>query len=350
MSHDWQKVLVSPNETIRQVLTVINQQALKLAMVIDDKNQLLGTVSDGDIRRAILKGASLEDPIDQVMFRNPTTAILGTKREKLLELMDKKQLHAIPIISNNEVVGLETLYALLHKQTYNNPVFLMAGGFGTRLRPLTDNCPKPLLKVGGKPILEIVLDNFIKAGFVNFYISTHYMPEMIREYFGDGSKWQVNITYVHEETPLGTGGALGLLPSDLADLPLILMNGDVLTNVDFERVLAFHNKNAASATMCVRDYEYQVPFGVINGEGNRIVSMVEKPIQRYFVNAGIYVISPELRKSVQQNQRLDMPTLLEQAIERNREVLMFPIHEYWLDIGRKEDFERAQIDIATIEF
>ncbi|MEE2023027.1 nucleotidyltransferase family protein [Alkalimonas mucilaginosa] len=350
MSYNWKNILIQPSATLRDALSIIDSEALRIALVTDASFNLVGVVTDGDIRRGLLKNLSLSDSVELVMNRKPLTIPSNTPRKEAIQLMQAKGLLAIPVLDGHQIIGLETLQQFGGQSRYQNPVFLMAGGFGTRLRPLTDNCPKPLLKVGNKPILEIVLNSFIKAGFVNFYISTHYMPEMIREYFGDGSKWQVNITYVHEETPLGTGGALGLLPSDLADLPLILMNGDVLTNVDFERVLAFHNKNAASATMCVRDYEYQVPFGVINGEGNRIVSMVEKPIQRYFVNAGIYVISPELRKSVQQNQRLDMPTLLEQAIERNREVLMFPIHEYWLDIGRKEDFERAQIDIATIEF
>ena len=226
----------------------------------------------------------------------------------------------------------------------------MAGGFGTRLRPLTESCPKPMLKLGDKPILELIMLRFIHAGFHRFYISTHYLPEMIREYFGDGSKWNVNIRYVHEETPLGTGGALGLLPEDLPALPLILINGDVLTNVDFERVLEFHNKHNAAATMCVRDYEYQVPFGVINGEGNKIISMVEKPVQRFFVNAGIYVISPQIWRSVTQNNRIDMPTLLEQFISRQANVMMFPIHEYWLDIGRVEDYHRAQTDILSLDF
>ncbi|WP_347361358.1 nucleotidyltransferase family protein, partial [Vibrio vulnificus] len=190
---------------------------------------------------------------------------------------------------------------------------LMAGGFGTRLRPLTDNCPKPMLKIGNKPILETVIRSFIKAGFVNFYISTHYMPELIHAHFGDGSEFGVNITYVHEESPLGTGGALGLLPNDLPkDLPLIMMNGDVLTKVDFQRLLDFHVSHDADATMCVREYDYQIPYGVINGEGNKITSMVEKPIQRFFVNAGIYVVSPRVIQSVPENHRIDMPTLLEQ--------------------------------------
>lgn len=350
MSYNWKNILIKSSATLLEALTVIDSEALRIALVVDQHLNLIGVVTDGDIRRGLLKSLSLSDSVELVMNKKPLTISVDTPRKDAVKLMQEKGILAIPIVSNSLIVGLETLQKMGGQSRYNNPVFLMAGGFGTRLRPLTDNCPKPLLKVGDKPILEIVLNSFIKSGFVNFYISTHYMPEMIREYFGDGSKWQVNIEYIHEETPLGTGGALGLLPDELSDLPLIVMNGDVLTNVDFERMLAFHNKNGASATMCVRDYEYQVPFGVINGEGNRIVSMVEKPVQRYFVNAGIYVLNASLRKSVCKGQRLDMPTLLENAIAENETVLMFPIHEYWLDIGRIDDYKRAQTDILSLEF
>lgn len=350
MSYDWKSILLKPEQPIRDALQLIDSESLRIALVVDDELRLLGVVTDGDIRRGLLNNLSLESAVSCVMNQRPLTATLGTARKDLVRIMEQSKLLAIPLLSGDKVSGLETLQRVGRCSKHENPVFLMAGGFGTRLRPLTDNCPKPMLKVGDKPILEIVLNSFIKAGFVEFYISTHYLPEMIREYFGDGSKWNVNIRYVHEETPLGTGGALGLLPEDLPALPLILINGDVLTNVDFERVLEFHNKHNAAATMCVRDYEYQVPFGVINGEGNKIISMVEKPVQRFFVNAGIYVISPQIWRSVTQNNRIDMPTLLEQFISRQANVMMFPIHEYWLDIGRVEDYHRAQTDILSLDF
>ena len=347
MSYNWKNTVLKPSDSIKNALKIIDAEALRIALVVDDDMRLLGVVTDGDIRRGLLQNASLDSAVSNIMNKTPIIADVGTLRKDLVKLMTSKSLLAIPLVDSGRVVGLETLQRFTGRR-YENPVFVMAGGFGTRLRPLTDTCPKPMLKVGDKPILETVLSSFIKAGFVNFYISTHYMPEVIREYFGDGSKWNVAISYVHEEQPLGTGGALGLLPDGLPELPLILINGDVLTNVDFERVLEFHNKNNATATMCVRDYEYQVPFGVINGEGHFIRSMVEKPIQRFFVNAGIYVVSPEMRKSVVEQQRIDMPSLLEKFIDQGSDVLMFPIHEYWLDIGRKEDFERAQIDIFSL--
>lgn len=349
MSHCWNNVLIKPDNTIRDALEIINNEALRVVLVVDEQLSLLGVVTDGDIRRGLLNNLSLTSEITQVMNGSPLTADANTSRDDLIAVMESNDILSIPLLDSGKVVGLETLHGMLSKPVYQNPVFLMAGGFGTRLRPLTDTCPKPMLKIGNKPILETVIRSFIKAGFVNFYISTHYMPEQIEQHFGDGSDLGVNITYVYEESPLGTGGALGLLPKDLPqDLPLIMMNGDVLTKVDFQRLLEFHTENQADATMCVREYDYQIPYGVINGEGNKITSMVEKPIQRFFVNAGIYVVSPRVIQSVPENHHIDMPTLLEEHMVERENILMFPIHEYWLDIGRMDDFNRAQADIHTL--
>ncbi len=346
----WKKTMLSPEATIKDALRVIDSEGLRVALIVDLKQKLLGVVTDGDIRRSLLKGKNLEAPLIDVMNSSPLTAPIDAEKSELISVMNENDLLFIPLLEGDVLVGLETLHgALVDKPTYLNPVFIMAGGFGTRLRPLTDNCPKPMLKIGDKPILETVIRSFIKAGFVNFYISTHYLPEHIQRHFGNGSELNVNINYVHENSPLGTGGALGLLPADLPkDLPLIMINGDVLTNVDFQRLLEFHNDNDADATMCVREYDYQIPYGVINGEGNKITSMVEKPIQRFFVNAGIYVVSPRVIHSVPANHKIDMPTLLEQHMNERENVLMFPIHEYWLDIGRMDDFNRAQVDIHTL--
>ncbi|WP_300172970.1 nucleotidyltransferase family protein [uncultured Aliivibrio sp.] len=349
MSYSWKKILLQPESTVVDALRVIDSEALRIALVVNDEQQLLGVVTDGDIRRGILNNLPLDTSVVDIMSCSPITAPASTAKEQLVKLMESKGILAIPLMEDNKVVGLETLHNLFEEKTYHNPVFIMAGGFGTRLRPLTDTCPKPMLKIGNKPILETVIRSFIKAGFVNFYISTHYMPEQIQNHFGDGSDLGVKISYVHEDSPLGTGGALGLLPDDLPqDLPLIMMNGDVLTKVDFERLLDFHTENQADATMCVREYDYQIPYGVINGEGNKITSMVEKPIQRFFVNAGIYVVSPRVIQSVPENYHIDMPTLLEQHMNERDNILMFAIHEYWLDIGRMDDFNRAQADIHTL--
>lgn len=349
MSHDWKNVLLEPTASIRNALDIINKEALRVALIVDKEERLVGVVTDGDIRRGLLNNLSLSDHIALVMNTNPTSAHVGTPREDLVDLMKSKGILAVPLLDGNKVVGLETLQSALSRAKYNNPVFIMAGGFGTRLRPLTDNCPKPMLKVGDKPILETVIKSFIKFGFSNFYISTHYMPELIHQHFGDGRELGVSISYVHEDIPLGTGGALGLLPEDMPkNLPLIMMNGDVLTKVDFQRLLNFHMENDADATMCVREYEYQIPYGVVNSDGKKITSIVEKPIQHFFVNAGIYVISPRVIQSVGKYQKIDMPTLLEQHMQEHKKILMFPIHEYWLDIGRIDDFNRAQVDIYSL--
>jgi len=351
MTQQWKHVLISPDRSIREALEIINNEALRVALVVDNEGQLLGVITDGDIRRGLLKNLSLTAEVRFVMNSNPIVATIEASKKELTELMSHNGILSVPIVDNGIIVGLETISSVAINAKHNNPVFIMAGGFGTRLRPLTDHCPKPMLKVGDKPILETVLRSFIKAGFSNFYISTHFLPGVIHQHFGDGSKFGVNITYIHEENPLGTGGALGLLPEDLSeDLPLVMINGDVLTNIDFQRLLAFHNDNNAEATICVREYDYQIPYGVITGEGNKIVSMVEKPIHHFFVNAGIYVVSPSIFKSVPKNYRIDMPTLLEGFMNTNQGVLMFPIHEYWLDIGRIDDFKRAQQDIYSLGF
>jgi len=220
----------------------------------------------------------------------------------------------------------------------------MAGGLGTRLQPLTDDSPKPMLQVGGKPLLEIILKNFIEHGFVNFYISVQYLPEIIMDYFQDGKNLGVSIKYIQEDQPLGTAGALGLIPQEALDSPIIVMNGDILTSVDFPALLDYHSKHEGAATMCVRDYEFQVPLGVIEGNGSKINMIKEKPIHKCQVNAGIYVINSDIVKIIPENKRVDMPDFLSDQISQGNSVHMFPIHEYWLDIGRLEDFNKAQID------
>jgi len=350
MSHDWRNVLISPGASIEEAIEKIDKEALRLALVVNEQGQLLGTVTDGDVRRALINHLPLSSSVQEIMNDQPKVADVDTSKETLLSIMEYSDLLSIPLVSNGLLVGLETLQHILKASKYDNPVLLMAGGFGTRLRPLTDDCPKPLLKIGGKPILETILESFVASGFHRFYMSTHYKPDMIREYFGDGSKWGVEINYVHENDPLGTGGGLGLLPRDLPELPVIMMNGDVLTRVDFEHLLNYHNDLDAAATMCVREYEHQIPYGVIQADGHIITDMVEKPTQKFFVNAGIYVISPRVVKSVERNQVVDMPTLLENKMAEDQLVAMFPLHEYWLDIGRMEDFNRAQSDIQNLGF
>ena len=330
-------------------MEIINSESLRVAIVVDQELKLVGMVTDGDIRRGLLNDLMLDDLAIKVMNSNPVTALHGTAKEQLLKLMDQLQILSVPLVdTSGKLVGLETLHGALHQPKHQNPVFIMAGGFGTRLKPLTDTCPKPMLHIGNKPILETVIRSFVKAGFVNFYISTHYMPEQIRAHFGDGSELGVNIIYVHEDKPLGTGGALGLLPKDLPrDLPLIMMNGDVLTK-DFQRLLDFHVENEGRNYVCAR---IRLPdtLRVIKGDGNKISSMVEKLIQRFFVKRGnLCSFSTSYRISTQKSSYRYADFIRTAYGMSGNNVLMFPIHEYWLDIGRMDDFNRAQSDIHTL--
>jgi dTDP-glucose pyrophosphorylase/CBS domain-containing protein len=345
---NWKALLVRPETAIADAIKVLDKGGQRIVIVTDVSGRLLGTVTDGDVRRALIYHVSMDLPVEQIMCKTPRSAKSDWNRERALATMEKYQLLQLPIIDDNDrIIGVETLYEVC-KPHYNNPVLLIAGGLGTRLHPLTLDCPKPLLKVGDKPILELILERFINAGFHRFFISTHFKSEMIREHFGDGRKWGSTINYVYEDKPLGTGGALGLLPHEEIDLPLIMMNGDLLTNLNFEHLLSFHEEHANIATMCVREYKHSVPYGVIQSIDHQVVSMVEKPTHRFFINAGVYVFSPELVKSCTPGVHIDTPTLLEQQIAMGKKVNMFPIHEYWLDIGRMEDFQLAQNEYAGL--
>lgn len=346
---NWQIITVPPHTSLQAAIATLDKAGVGIVLVTDLGDVLLGTVTDGDIRRALLGHMTMDTPISEIMCTAPQVAEVQWSREELLAMMEAKRLMQVPIVDHNRrVVGVETLHDMLDRKCLDNPVFLMAGGFGKRLYPLTQDCPKPMLKVGGKPILELILQSFVEAGFHRFYISTHYLPEVIQDYFSDGSRWNVSIKYIHEEAPLGTGGALGLLPHDEIDLPVFLMNGDLLTRVDYKSLLDFHERQDGFATICVREYENQIPYGVIESNGCRITQIVEKPVHRCFINAGIYVLSPTLIRSVTPGERIDMPTLLDREIGAGRNVNMFPIHEYWLDIGRMDDFQRAQQEVVAL--
>ena len=345
---DWKKVLVSSATTVRDTIGIIDAGALRIALVVDGDNRLLGTVTDGDIRRGILGGVSLDEPVDKVMNPHPTTAGMSEGRETIMAIMRNKSLQQIPLLDEKlRVVGIELLENLILTRRRNNPVLLMAGGLGARLHPLTSDCPKPLLKVGNKPILETILDNFLEYGFSRFYISVNYKAEMIEEYFGDGSRWGVEISYLRENSRMGTAGALSLLPKTLQD-PVLVMNGDRLTKINFDQLLDFHREHGSMATMCVREYDFQVPYGVVTFEKERLLAIEEKPVQKFFVSAGIYVLEPDTLSSVPCDTLYDMPALFESLIERAEPVVVFPVREYWLDIGRMDDLERANGEFAGV--
>ena len=344
---NWKTVAVLPDTPLETAIAALDKGALGIVLVTDPDDVLCGTLTDGDVRRALLRHKTMDTPVSEIMCAIPQVADLDWSREKLLAAMESSRLLQLPVVdAARRVVGIETLHDMLGRRRLDNPVFLMAGGLGKRLYPLTQDCPKPMLKVGDKPILELILQGFADAGFHRVYISTHYLPEVIRDHFGDGRRWNVSIQYVHEDAPLGTGGALGLLPHDEIDQPIFLMNGDLLTRVDYRSLLDFHERHEGSATLCVREYEHQIPYGVIQSAGNRVTEIIEKPVQRHFINAGIYMLSPELVRRVAPGERIDMPTLLEREIGAGRDVNIFPVHEYWLDIGRMDDFQRAQDEVA----
>ncbi len=350
--HNWKKTAITPETSIRETIKVIDRSALQIALVVDPDDKLLGTVTDGDIRRGILKGISLDAPVKQIYYVSPLTASIDDDPETMHRIMREQYINQLPVLDNKgRVVQLKLLKEILSDEKQKNPVILMAGGLGTRLRPLTELCPKPLLKIGGTPVLETILEGFIDNGFNNFYLSVNYKADMIEDYFGDGSKWGVNIKYLREDKRLGTAGSVKLLPKR-PSMPFIVMNGDLLTKVNFKRLLEFHINNHklsnAMATMCVREYTIQIPYGVIKKEGNRLVRLDEKPVQRFFVNGGIYVFEPEILDLIPDDQYFDMTDLFDKIMDKDYKTIIFQIREYWMDIGHKNDFEVAQGEYGEI--
>ncbi len=344
MPHNWKRACISRASSIAEAIRTIDESSLQIALVVDGGN-LCGTLTDGDIRRAMLHSIPLSDPVSTVMNPNPKTAILGDSREAIVARMRQLHVRQMPILTlDGTLAGLEIIDDILAPPILMNRVVLMAGGFGRRLSPLTDDCPKPMLPVGGRPILETVLLNLVEYGFRNFSIAVNYKADMIIDYFGNGSRWGTNIEYLRESKPLGTAGALCLL-EEKPTLPFVLMNGDILTKVNFNHLLEFHATQNSKATMCVRDYEFQVPYGVVKVDGYHILEIQEKPTQKFFVNAGIYVLDPEMIDLVQDEEEIDMTDVFEKAIDAKFPHAVFPIREYWVDIGRHSD-----LNIAKAEF
>lgn len=341
---NWRSILVNENNTLLETMKIIDDSSMQFAAVINKDQSLLGTVTDGDIRRSILRGEGLDVPIKQVMNPSPICATIENTYSDCLNLLKKHKLKQIPILSEDNKI-IDIIFADVNPITKSNEntVILMAGGLGTRLRPLTENIPKPMLYVGSKPILETIIEGFKQYGFTNFIISVNYKKEVIQDYFQDGSSFDVSISYIEENKRMGTAGALSLL-KEKPTSPIFVMNGDLLTQVNFEQLLHFHEDTDAVATMCVREYEYQIPYGVIETDGQQLVSIKEKPMQRSFVNAGIYVLSPKVFDYIPQGEYYDMPDLFKQLMDRQNNITAFPVREYWLDIGHLSDFERANSD------
>lgn len=343
---DWQTIAIDQNATVREALTVLDQQAMQIVLVVDDQRHLIGTVTDGDIRRGLLRGETLDSLIATVTNQNPTVGLESETEMVWRQHIKRRSLRHLPILNDdNQIVALY-YHKTQSTPRRNNPVVLMLGGLGMRLRPLTETIPKPMLPVGNQPILETIVKHIADQGFTEFYFCINYLGEKIRQYFGDGSRWGIHITYIEETKPMGTAGALSLLPTDVKGQsdPLIVMNGDLLTKVDFRSLLEFHQEHSNCVTTCVREYSHQVPYGVIEMEGPYINQLVEKPIYRYFVNAGIYCLSPQVLAKIPDNEFFDMPTLVDDLIADEQKSGGFPLTEYWMDIGHIPDYEQAQAD------
>ena len=339
---NWRDALVSSSTSLRQTIEAITEGNLQIALVVDSENKLLGTVTDGDVRKAILAGKDLNITAGEAMRSQPITSASKTPRAEILKLMRENRIHQMPLVDDQgrvvDVLTVDDMIGAAHKP---NAVVIMAGGLGTRLHPLTEETPKPMLKVGGKPILETIIQSFIDQGFTNFFVSVNYKANIISEYFGDGSRLGAKISYLHEKSRLGTAGGLSLLPRDV-HAPIIVMNGDLLTRISVDALLDFHERESAVATMVVREDHYQVPYGVVEVDGTQIVGVEEKPIQRHLVNAGIYVISQDGLNNIPDNTFYDMPTHFAKLAANGHRTAAFPLHEYWVDIGRLDELERAQ--------
>ncbi len=347
MSQDIRKYMLVETVPLLDALRVIDGTPGQIAL-IHDNGRLIGTITDGDIRRAILAGTSLSETVGTIMNRNPITAPSGILRHAALRLMERRSIHQLPTIdSTGHLVGILLIDDLMHQTPNENWVVLMAGGLGNRLKPLTDDLPKPLIKVGDKPILETILLGFIAAGFTRFYMSVNYKAEMIEDYFGDGSKWGVEIQYVRESKKLGTAGALALLP-ERPTQPFFVMNGDLLTTMNFTQMLTYHTDHKAAATMCVREHAITIPYGVVAFDDHRFTSIREKPTERYFVNAGVYVLDPAVLTLIEPDEEIDMPTLFDRVVQAGNQASVFPLREYWIDVGRLDDLKRASDEYERV--
>lgn len=350
---NFTQCLVVTSDAIRDVVRRIDQSRIGMALLVDDGQRLIATITDGDVRRAMLAGVNFDELARRLLdFKSssahpvPITRSVNTSDEELLRIMRTADVQHIPLLDEDgRVIDLALLRALVPETGDDIRAVVMAGGFGTRLRPFTDDTPKPMLPVGDKPLLERTIDNLREAGITEVNISTHYLHKKIVDHFGSGAQFGVHLHYVQEERPLGTAGALGLLGRPTQTT--LVINGDVLTNVDFRAMAEFHRSHGAVLTVAVRLYEMAVPYGVIDCDDVRVTAVREKPSFRFLVNAGIYLIEPRAWDFISHGDRTDMTQMIERVIAGGGNVVSFPIREYWLDVGRPDDYERAQRDMAA---
>lgn len=346
MSVDLDNLLVPADASAREVMAAIDRNMTGLALVVDDERRLVATVTDGDLRRAVLRGVELDSPILSLLGdgRPPAiTAPAGASSGALLETMEAHDIRHVPLVDESGcVVDVALLTELVKDYRLPLNAVVMAGGLGTRLGELTAETPKPMLPIADVPLLELIVRQLRDAGVAHVAVTTHYLPEAIERHFGDGSEFGVEISYVNEDEPLGTAGGLALLED--RDEPLLVMNGDVLTRIDIRAFVAFHEEHEADLTVAALPYELRVPYGVLELDDAHVVGIAEKPVVRRFVNAGVYLVSSAARRLLPAGQRADMPDLIERLVAQGRRVVAFPLREYWVDIGEVETYERADRD------
>lgn len=344
----WRHICITRKTSVFDTMAVINQGVTQTALVVTEDGVLLGTVSDGDVRRAILQGYDLQTPVEKIMNAKPVTVSLSEGHGTALVRLRVLDLRYIPVLDEGgRVVDFWYMEQLLRLHVLPNPVMIMAGGLGTRLAPLTEDVPKPMLPVGGRPLLEHILEHFVGMGFRQFYFSVNYKAEYIENYFKNGSAFGVSIDYIHEDTRMGTAGALSLLPKS-PELPMVVMNGDILTRLNVAKLLQQHMESAALATMVVREHIMQIPYGVVSvGDAGQVLDIEEKPQHKFWISAGINVLSPEALDYLPAGRFFDMPDLFTRLAKANKNTRIYAMHEYWLDIGRIPDYKRANEEFAV---
>ena len=337
------KIKISQYTTIKQAMKIISNGAIQIAIAVDKKGKLIGTLTDGDIRSGFLNGLNLNSPVKSIIFKKPIIVKENFAKDKLMNLALSKKIYQIPVVDKNgKVQGIYVLDELINIKSKSNIVVIMAGGKGMRLRPLTNNIPKPMLKVGNKPILQILVEKFEHSGYKNFIICVNYKSKIIKDYFGDGKKFGVKIEYIHEKKRMGTVGAISLIKKKLQE-PFFVINGDLLTNLNFEKLFDFHIKHNSKATMCVKEYNIDSPYGEVTINDKNILSIEEKPRHKVFVNAGVYLLDPKCINLIPK-KFYDMNTLFKKIIFKKYKTLSFPLEEYWLDIGRFDDYKKANLE------
>ena len=354
MYTDLTDISAGPEKSIRQVLAQIDGSRKGIVLVLDPEGRLLGIVTDGDMRRAVLARLDLGDPITAVLtqkgdseFAQPVTAPDGSDSANLLQTLRDHSIRHLPLVDQDQrVVSVVTLDDFVAEQESSVQAMIMAGGLGLRMRPLTEELPKPMLQIGGRPLLETIVEQLRNTGINQINIAVNHKLEKIVEHFGDGHAFGVDITYAKEDEPLGTAGALSLIkkPEDT----ILVINGDVLTQVDFNAMLAFHREHQADLTIAITQHEFQIPFGVVECDGPVVVELSEKPMMSYPVNSGIYLIEPSAYSFIPNGKRFDMTELVSRLLEEDRPVVAFPIREYWIDVGQLSDYEQAQADFPEI--